>query len=95
MPSAAPQEQDWATEKFGGLDCVPVQEWLKAQGYKLTRTWQWIKPTPDHTPTEDELRAIYFLIDEWDYDGLIPAPAKWTADDGTIVYRSYEDYCDD
>lgn len=22
-------------------------------------------------------------------------PRKWTAEDGTVVYRSYEDYCDD
>lgn len=29
----------------------------------------------------------------WDGEG--PAPARWTAGDGTIVYRSYADYCDD
>lgn len=29
----------------------------------------------------------------WKGEG--PMPAKWKADDGTIVYRSYEDYCGD
>lgn len=24
-----------------------------------------------------------------------PEPAKWWASDGTLVYRSYADYCDD
>jgi hypothetical protein len=30
---------------------------------------------------------------EWKGDG--PKPASWYAPDGTKVYRSYEDYCDD
>jgi hypothetical protein len=29
------------------------------------------------------------------WNGPGPMPPRWTADDGTIVYRSYEDYCDD
>lgn len=29
----------------------------------------------------------------WHGEG--PEPRTWTADDGTIVYRSYADYCDD
>jgi hypothetical protein len=29
----------------------------------------------------------------WQGDG--PVPANWYAADGTKVYRSYEDYCDD
>lgn len=30
---------------------------------------------------------------KWAGEG--PEPARWTASDGTVVYRSYEDYCDD
>lgn len=40
--------------------------------------------------TNMELRDKIYA---WTGDG--PAPAKWTAPDGTLVYRSYEDYCDD
>lgn len=29
----------------------------------------------------------------WQGEG--PPPAKWWAADGTLVYRSYADYCDD
>ena len=29
------------------------------------------------------------------WKGVGPEPAKWWADDGTLVYRSYADYCDD
>lgn len=29
------------------------------------------------------------------WKGPGPMPARWTAADGTIVYRSYADYCDD
>lgn len=28
----------------------------------------------------------------WNGDG--PPPNRWTAPDGTVVYRSYSDYCD-
>lgn len=37
----------------------------------------------------DKLEPIY----RWDGEG--PAPASWYAGDGTKVYRSYADYCDD
>ena len=29
------------------------------------------------------------------WSGSGPEPKKWTAPDGTVVYRSYGDYCDD
>lgn len=37
----------------------------------------------------DKLEPTY----RWDGEG--PAPASWYAGDGTKVYRSYADYCDD
>ena len=35
------------------------------------------------------------LPEKYRWKGEGPAPAKWWADDGTLVYRSYSDYCDD
>lgn len=29
------------------------------------------------------------------WNGEWPPPPKWTTADGTIVYRTYADYCDD
>ncbi len=52
----------------------------------------------------DEVRMIKSaevkLLPEWaKWKGEEPAPKKWGATDAngnpTIVYRSYEDYCDD
>lgn len=31
---------------------------------------------------------------EWNWLGEGPPPARWRAADGTIVYRSFADYCD-
>lgn len=31
---------------------------------------------------------------KYDWQGDDPPPRRWTASDGTIVYRSYSDYCD-
>lgn len=33
--------------------------------------------------------------EKYRWKGSGPEPAKWRAEDGTLVYRSYEDYCDD
>jgi hypothetical protein len=32
---------------------------------------------------------------EYRWKGEGPAPRRWVAEDGTVVYRSYADYCDD
>jgi len=32
---------------------------------------------------------------QYRWQGEGPPPAKWWAADGTLVYRSYADYCDD
>lgn len=31
---------------------------------------------------------------QYNWRGEGPPPPRWTAPDGTIVYRSYSDYCD-
>lgn len=45
---------------------------LESHGYKRTIAWSWIKPTPEYRPTEEEREAIYYLIVEWDWGGLLP-----------------------
>jgi len=43
-------------------------KFLEARGYKLGRDWRWESP---HKPSEEEIRAICYLIDEWDYGGIV------------------------
>jgi hypothetical protein len=45
------------------------------------------------TGLREEVLRLRGKVYKWIGDG--PEPAKWTAPDGTIVYRSYEDYVDD
>lgn len=65
MPSSTPERQArWK-------DDSNATAFLTDRGYKLTREWEWVLPTPDHVPTEDEIDAINYMVEEWDYGGLI------------------------
>lgn len=46
-------------------------------------------------PAKEQTETAYVNIPSHKWQGPGPQPAKWTASDGTVVYRSYEDYCDD
>lgn len=70
MPSATPELQ----AKWPGMDREAMQ-FLEAAGYTLTPGWEWIKPNPGHPPTEREISAMQYLIDEWDFGGMVAAPA--------------------
>ena len=48
--------------------------------------------SPDRHCTNPSRSA---LPEPYRWKGEGPPPKKWTADDGTIVYRSYADYCED
>jgi hypothetical protein len=65
MPSAAPELQ----AKWPGGDAEALGV-LAAVGYKNNPDWTWTRPKPGHEPTERELSAICYMIDEWDYGGL-------------------------
>lgn len=49
----------------------------------------------DHQDTARRGKFVDRDQEKHPWKGPGPMPAKWTADDGTIVYRSYADYCDD
>lgn len=73
MPTASPELR--AAWPEGDEQAI---SYLEAQGYTLTKQWEWIKPTPDHVITEREGSAIDYLVDEWDFGGVVttkdPAP---------------------
>ncbi len=54
-------------EEWGMLE-TKAMNYLEAQGYTLTKEWEWI--APDRYPTEKEARAVLFLIQEWDFGGV-------------------------
>jgi hypothetical protein len=66
MPQASPElRAEWP-----GGDNEAIS-YLEGQGFTLTKQWDWIKPTADHAISEREGSAIDYLIDEWDFGGVV------------------------
>lgn len=65
-----PQASSELNEEWDGPDDSTAIAYLEKRGYRLTRGWRWVKPAPDHVPTDKEQRAIQFLIDEWDMGSI-------------------------
>jgi hypothetical protein len=68
MPSASPELR----RQWPGHDREAILH-LQAQGYRLNERWAWVRPTPEHVVTDRDRSAIQYLIDEWDFDGLLSA----------------------
>lgn len=66
MPQTTPDR----AARWPGMDQEAIH-FLEIAGYKLTTYWGWNKPTPNHKPTERERDAIIYLIEEWDFAGII------------------------
>lgn len=66
MPQTTPE----LAAKFPGMD-REAMEVLRDAGYTLTREWFWLPPSIFHEPIEREADAINYLIEEWDFGGLI------------------------
>ncbi len=73
MPQASDEDRAQYRKRFGDIDCNHATEELHRRGYLLTADWQWIPPDR-HTPTDEELFWMGFLVDEWDF-GWIAEPA--------------------
>lgn len=70
MPQASQElREEWMADGIASDE--KAMQYLKAAGYRLTRQWFWIKPTPAHSPTDKEWSAICFLVDEWDFGGIV------------------------
>lgn len=76
MPSASPELQDRIEARFGSIDTHGPEKFLKEAGYTLSRRWEWSKPgiTSLGQMSRDEFECLMFLMHEWDYAGLLPAP---------------------
>ena len=70
MPTASDEDRAEIVRRFGNIDPRGPENYLTAHGWKLTRDWTWVPPTPDYRASADEINCIQFLIDEWDYGGV-------------------------
>lgn len=96
MPQASSEDREWAEQKFGSIDNYTIEKWLVEQGFTLNRDWTWVPPRPYPQLTQDEKRAIVFLIDEWDYGGLnyervepVRREAHRSTDDARSISQEY------
>lgn len=63
-----PQASDDLRHKWHGPSEFYAIDFLQRRGYFLRSDWTWIPPERPATP--DELEAVTFLIDEWDFGGI-------------------------
>jgi hypothetical protein len=72
MPSGPPElhEKFCALADDGMSGDSAAMRFLEGRGFKLTRQWTWVPPE-NHTITEEENEAIYYLIAEWDFGGIV------------------------
>jgi hypothetical protein len=71
MPQTSDELRKW--KRWGRASGVGEQKemrFLERQGYVLTETWGWRKPSPSHVVSAEEADAIRYLTDEWDFGGL-------------------------
>lgn len=70
-----PQATDELRAEWG-IETEKALYFLRAAGYRLTNSWTWVPPRREST--EMELRAIEYLIQEWDFGGI----ERWEVSDG-------------
>jgi hypothetical protein len=71
MPSASDEQRALMTKWFGSCDTQGPEDLLRSHGWSLLPNWYWVLPTSSHTINKVEWECFTFLIDEWDYGGII------------------------
>lgn len=66
MPQTTPER----AARWPGMDEEAIG-YLRGRGFKLRRDWFWEKPTPDYELGDREIDAIRYLIEEWDFGGIV------------------------
>jgi len=64
-----PQASDERRRRWPGGDAEALI-FLNDSGFRLQRDYTFQPPSADYMPTERELDAIAYLVEEWDYGGL-------------------------
>lgn len=71
MPQATDQDRERYKKMFHTIDAGPGIKLLVARGYTLTKGWEWLLPEGQANVKSDENDVIWFLIDEWDFGGVV------------------------
>lgn len=69
-----PQASDEQRAEWNGPSDETALAYLRGRGYVLDPDWTWHPPRADWTPTEKDVSAMQFMVDEWDYGGYDPRP---------------------
>ena len=74
MPNTSQEMIEYMQSKHGDEfdDNIAVQ-FLKSHGYKRTKHWEWIPPNGVNLQTmhQDDYLHMLYLIEEWDFGGLV------------------------
>ena len=72
MPSSTDERRARMNDWFGDpVDDTGPIHFLISRGYTPTKEWGWKPPVSQHTSNFCEMECIIFLIEEWDWDGII------------------------
>lgn len=71
MPQASDKDRERYIKQFGDIDSWYGIKYLQQRGWILTKDWHWKSPYQIFKPKEEELFIIGFLIDEWDFGGIL------------------------
>ena len=80
MPQASDELRAQMKKRFGDpINDTGPMEFLKGAGYTLTPDWRWkakagVQLLRDMT--RDEFECLLFLVQEWDFGGLIEHPDR-------------------
>lgn len=72
MPQATDEQRATMHKWFGDeiSDEGPIR-FLRSHGYTLLEGFIWQKPTPSHSVSCYEAECVLFLINEWDWGGVV------------------------
>ena len=65
-----PQTTDERRARWTGGDLQAIH-YLQAQGYQRNNDWTWTPPSAGHEPSDKEIDAVIYLIEEWDWGPII------------------------
>lgn len=53
-----------------GIETEKAIKFLENAGFVLRQDWQWERPKDRYHVTGKEHRAIWYLVEEWDFGGI-------------------------
>ena len=65
MPQTTPERR----ARWPGGD-QQAMKYLRSRGYVLQKNWLWAAP-PGHTHSSKDVDALDYLIEEWDFGGVV------------------------